>query len=372
VDGTGGASLTDRDAGEIERRKGEHLDLAVGPGVEPASGAGWDDVRIVHDALPVVDQSGVDLSVDLLGRRLALPLVIAGMTGGHARAREVNARLAGAAQRWGVALGIGSQRAALRDPSLIPTYAVARETAPRAFIIGNIGIGQLVDQEGGPAFSTADVQRAIDMIRADALAVHLNYLEESIQPEGQTRARGAADALGRLARTCPVPVIAKETGSGISRATAMRLAALGVAAIDVGGFGGTSFAAIEAKRATAQRNAARAQLGERFSDWGIPTAVSVVAACAAGVPIIATGGVRSGRDAAAAFALGATAVGVGRPLLQAAMQGAAAIDEWIGQFELELRTAVFLSGASSVRDLGSAPRVILGQTRLWLDQLGGL
>jgi isopentenyl-diphosphate delta-isomerase len=292
------------------------------------------------------------------------------MTGGHERAREVNARLASAAERWGVAMGLGSQRAALRDPSLVPTYAVAREAAPHAFLIGNVGIGQLVSQESEPAFSTADVVRAIDMIRADALAVHLNYLEESIQPEGQTRARGAADALARLTRTCPVPVIAKETGCGISRPTATRLAALNVAAIDVGGFGGTSFAAIEAKRASAQRDARRALLGERFADWGIPTAVSVVVATASGLPLIATGGVRSGRDAAAALALGATAVGVGRPLLQAAMKGADAADEWIGQFEIELRTAVFLSGVASARDLRNAPRVILGRTRLWLDQLG--
>jgi isopentenyl-diphosphate delta-isomerase len=208
------------------------------------------------------------------------------------------------------------------------------------------------------------------MIRADALAVHLNYLEEMVQPEGQTRARGADRAIAELARTCGVPVIAKETGAGVGRATALRLADLGVRAIDVGGVGGTSFAAIEAKRARDRGDDRRGLLGERFTDWGLPTAVAVVGARATGLPIIATGGVRSGHDAAKALALGATAVGVGRPLLQAALRGAAAVDEWIAQFELELRTATFLCGAASVQALRSAPRVILGDTKEWLAQLG--
>lgn len=354
---------------EIERRKREHLTLASGDGVETATAAGWGDVRLVHDALPTVDADEVDLSVELLGARLRLPLVITGMTGGHAAAHEVNRVLASAAERHGVALGVGSQRAALRDASLVPTYAVAREAAPSAFLIANIGISQLLDQPGEPALRREDVARAIEMVRADALAVHLNYLEEMVQPEGQTRARGAAEALAELARTCPVPVIAKETGAGIGRATALRLAELGVRAIDVGGVGGTSFAAIEAHRARERGDDRRALLGERFTEWGLPTAVAVVASSTAGVPLIATGGVRRGTDAAAALALGATAVGVGRPLLQAALRSASAADDWIAQFALELRAATFLAGAARVADLRSVPRVILGPTREWLAQL---
>jgi isopentenyl-diphosphate delta-isomerase len=357
-------------AAEIERRKSEHLTLASGEGVETAVAAGWDDIHLVHDAFPAIDADQVDLSVDLLGRTLRAPLVISGMTGGHQAAREVNRILGEAAERHGVALGVGSQRAALRDPALVPTYAIAREAGPGAFVIGNIGISQLLEQPGERALTGEDVERVVGMVRADALAVHLNYLEEMVQPEGQTRARGAGDALAALVRTCGVPVIAKETGAGIGRATALRLADLGVRAIDVGGVGGTSFAAIEAKRARDRGDDRRGLLGERFTDWGLPTAVAVVGSAATGLPIIATGGVRSGHDAAKALALGATAVGVGRPLLQAALRGSAAVDDWIGQFLLELRTATFLSGGTRARDLRSVPRVILGATREWLAQLG--
>ena len=355
---------------EIERRKAEHLALAAGEGVESMTSAGWDDVHLVHDALPATDAADVDLSTSFLGRTLRLPLFVSGMTGGHDRASAVNAVLAAAAERWGLALGVGSQRAALRDPSLVPTYAIARESAPTAFLIANVGISQLVAQDGELALGGDDIRRIIDMVRADALAVHLNYLEESVQPEGQTRARGAAEALARLCRTSPVPVIAKETGAGIGREVALRLAGLGVKALDVGGVGGTSFAAIEAKRAEARGDARRALLGQRFADWGLPTAVAVAGSVASGLPVIATGGVRSGKDAAAALALGATAVGVGRPLLRAALEGERAVDEWIAQFELELRTAVFLSGHRSAMELRTAPRVVVGRTRLWLDQLG--
>jgi isopentenyl-diphosphate delta-isomerase len=357
-------------AAEIERRKSEHLTLASGEGVETRTAAGWDDVHLIHDALPQVDASEVDLTVDLLGRTLRAPVVISGMTGGHKAARDVNRVLGEAAERHGVALGVGSQRAALRDPALVPTYSIAREAAPSAFIIGNIGISQLLEQPGEPALTRDDVATVIGMVKADALAVHLNFLEEMVQPEGQTRARGAGEALAALVRSCGVPVIAKETGAGIGRATALRLADLGVHAIDVGGVGGTSFAAIEAKRARERGDDRRGLLGERFTDWGLPTAVAVVGASATGLPIIATGGVRSGHDAAKALALGATAVGVGRPLLQAAFKGAAAVDEWIAQFMLELRTATFLTGIARARDLRSAPRVIIGPTKEWLTQLG--
>lgn len=356
--------------GEIERRKAEHVALAAGEGVEAAAGAGWEDVHLVHDALPSIDADEVDLSVELLGHRLGLPLVVSGMTGGHRQALEVNRVLAQAAERNGLAFGLGSQRAALRDESLAATYAIARETAPTAFVIGNIGISQLIDQPGEPRLDRAAITRAIEMVRADALAVHLNYLEEMVQPEGQTRARGAEAALAQLVRECPVPVIAKETGAGIARHAAERLARIGVGAIDVGGMGGTSFAAIESRRARERGDDRRAQLGERFGQWGVPTPVAIAGAAGTSLPIIATGGVRGGLDAAAAIALGATAVGVARPLLRAALVGEAEVQEWIDRFALELRAASFLAGVARAADLRSAPRVVVGHTREWLLQLG--
>ena len=358
------------DADGIARRKGEHLQLAADGDVETRVTAGWEDIHLLHDALPTVDAVSIDVSTKLLGRTLRLPLVISGMTGGHGRAIALNEMLARVAEKAGIAIGVGSQRAALRDPTLVPTYSVVRDAAPHAFVIANVGISQLVKQNREPALRRTDVVEVVKMVRADALALHLNYLEESVQPEGQTRAKGTEAAIRALVRASPVPIIAKETGAGISRGAALRLRRLGVKAIDVGGVGGTSFAAIEALRAASAGDVLRMSLGERFRDWGLPTAVAVVGAAAARVPIIATGGVRSGLDAAKALALGATAVGVGRPLLQAALKGEDACMEWLASFELELRTAIFLAGIKRASDLHRVPIVVTGRSRSWLDQLG--
>jgi isopentenyl-diphosphate delta-isomerase len=364
------ASSSSSPKGDIEKRKAEHLRLAAEGDVETRRAPGWDDVHLLHDALPVTDASRIDLSTKLLGHTLSLPLVIAGMTGGHGGAESVNATLADAAARHGLAMGVGSQRAALRDPSLRHTYSIVRERAPKAFIIANVGVSQLSAQDDGAALEAKDIRALIEMIGADAIALHLNYLEESVQPEGQTRAAGVEAAVARLVRRSSVPVIAKETGAGINGAVARRLKALGVRAIDVGGVGGTSFAAIEGLRAKDRGDDARARLGEVFRDWGMPTAVAVAGCARSGLPVIATGGVRSGLDAAKALSLGATAVGVGRPLLQAALEGPAAIDRWLAQFALELRTATFLAGVKRARDLATCPPVVTGETREWIDQLG--
>ena len=354
----------------VEARKAEHLRVTATRDVNTRATAGWGDVHLLHEALPEIDLDQVDLSFELFGRRLGAPLVLAAMTGGHALALEVNAVLARAAEKYGLAMGVGSQRAGLRRPELTHTYAVVRDQAPTALLIGNIGAAQLIEQASGLPFSVEDARRAVDMIRADALAVHLNFLEESVQVEGDRRAHGCAAALRRIVEEVGVPVIGKETGAGLSDTTALRLKDLGVSALDVGGVGGTSFAAIEGLRAAERGDERSRRLGEGLRDWGIPTAVSVVAARASGLPLIATGGVRSGLDAAKALALGAQAVGVARPLLNAALEGESAIDTWIEQFLTELRTVLFLTGSRTAADLRRRPLVVLGETRAWLDALG--
>src|SRR5713101_47700 len=346
----------------IERRKAEHLRIAAEEDIETRRAAGWDDVHLVHEALPATDAARIDLSARFLGHTLALPLVIAGMTGGHAGAERVNVTLAEAAARHGIGIGVGSQRAALRDPSLRRTYAVVRERAPKAFVIANVGVSQLVAQDDGDPLNAKDIRTLIEMVGANAIALHLNYLEESVQPEGQTRATGLDTAIRRLVRHSTVPVIAKETGAGISGSVAKRLRSLGVKAIDVGGVGGTSFAAIEALRARDRGDLSRARLGRVFRDWGLPSAVAVAGSVRSGLPVIATGGVRSGLDAAKALALGATAVGVGRPMLQAALRGEDAVLRWVDDFALELRTAIFLSGGRRTADLARTPVVFTGET----------
>jgi isopentenyl-diphosphate Delta-isomerase len=354
----------------IAERKAEHLELALDAGVEVRSSAGWDEVELVHEALPELDRDEVALDVELLGRTLRAPLVIAGMTGGHPRALEVNGALARAAQRHGLAIGAGSQRAALRDPSLEPTYATIREHAPDALVLANIGAAQLVAQGDRPPLTEAEVRHVVDMVGADALAIHLNVLEESVQPEGDDHARGCAQAIARIVEVLDVPVVVKETGAGLSRATAQRLRGLGVAALDVGGSGGTSFAIVERMRAERQGDARGVALGLALAEWGIPTAVAIVGATEAGLPTIGTGGVRSGLDAAKALALGATAVGVARPLLLAAMEGDDALDAWIEGFVTELRTVLLLAGCARPEDLRARPVVVSGRTRAWLDDLG--
>lgn len=367
--GGGRPGAADAAVDDLVRRKGEHISKAIELGDSAGGPAGWQDIQLVHDALPDVDFDSIDLGVEFLGRRVALPLLISGMTGGHDDSLAVNQALAAAAAATGAMIGVGSQRAALRDPARADSYAVVRAEAPDAFVLANIGISQLLRQPDGPALSTDDVLRAVEMVRANALAVHLNYLEELIQPEGQTRAAGAGAALARLTRELPVPVVAKETGAGLSRDVALRLRDLGVLALDVGGRGGTSFAAIEAGRAAASGDTVRAATGLAFAGWGVPTAASV-ALCSGVLPTIAVGGVRDGLDAAKAMSLGAAVVGVGRPLLEQALLGGDAVRDWITGFAHQLRAAVFLAGVGSAAALPSARRVVSGPTRLWIDELG--
>lgn len=355
---------------EIQARKADHLRMAAHSDVSSRRSAGFDDVHLLHSALPEVDHDSIDTSLELFGRRLRLPLIIAAMTGGHAEGGRVNAILARAAERHGIGMGVGSQRAAAVDRSLHETYAVTRREAPSALLIANIGAPQLVAQGGSEAIGTDEVIDLADGIGADAIAVHLNPLQELVQTEGERDARGQLAAIRRLVDASARPVIAKETGGGVSDTAADRLVAAGVAAIDVGGVGGTSFAAVEALRAAERGDERGVRLGGLLRDWGIPTAVSIVLASRSGVPVIATGGIRSGLDAARSIALGGTAVGVARPLLQAALEGGeAAVSAWVEGFADELRAALFLTGSPDLAALRRRPPVIVGDTGQWLRQL---
>jgi isopentenyl-diphosphate Delta-isomerase len=354
-------------ADEIQARKAEHLRTAADADVGSRRSPGFEDVHLVHDALPEIDLDAIDTSVDLLGARLRLPLVIAAMTGGHAEGGRVNGILARAAERHGIAMGVGSQRAALVDPRVRDTYAITREQAPSAFLIANIGATQLVAQRGQPAVTVDQIHGLVATIEANALAVHLNPLQELVQTEGERQMRGQLAEIAGLVEASNVPVRAKETGGGVSEAVARRLAAAGVAAIDVGGVGGTSFAAIEALRAEERGDERGVRLGALFRDWGISTVASVALAARAGLPIIATGGIRSGLDAAKAIAMCATAVGVARPLLHAALEGGeAATGAWIERFAMELAAAMFLTGSADIAALSRQQPVVIGATAQWL------
>ena len=355
----------------IENRKREHVRLALTEGSQNRRSALWEDVHLVPVSVPDMGPADVDLSVDFLGHTLPTPLVISGMTGGHARAIEINRNLAAAAEELGLAIGTGSQRAALADPSLVETYSVVRTHAPAAFVIGNIGMSQLVSQDGEPPMGRGQIDRAVSMIEADALAVHLNAVEELVQPEGDRNMRNLSGGIANAVRWSPVPVIAKETGAGMARGTAIRLAGTGVAALDVGGAGGTSFARIEALRAGAMGDATGVRIGRTFGDWGVPTAVSLVEAGSAGLPLIGTGGLRNGLHAAKAIALGASLVGMGGPFIRAALEGPAAVIAEARFVLEELRVAMVLTGVRDIQGLRRIEPVLVGQAAQWLASRGG-
>ena len=349
-----------------ERRKAEHVDIILQENVS-AEVNYWGDVHLVHRALPEIDLEDVDTSCTLLGRKLAAPIVISSMTGGFGMGREINGNLAKAAAEVGVPMGVGSQRAALEKPELADTYAVVRDyDVPLRF--ANLGAPQLVQQAGKRAYGLADARRAMEMIDAHAIIVHLNFLQEVVQPEGDRRAKGVLAAIRALASK--LPVMAKETGAGISREVALDLKKAGVKAIDVGGLGGTSFSAVEYYRARKDQATLKERLGATFWNWGIPTPASVVLANV-GLPIVATGGVRSGLDVAKALALGASAAGVAKPMLEAAKESSDAVVRELRGFIEELRAAMFLAGADTLRALRGRPTLVTRPTADWIELGGG-
>ena len=355
---------------EVKQRKIEHIGVALGQDISVAQRANWNDIQFVHQALPEVDLDEIDTSVNFFGHRLRYPIFMSSLTGGHPDVTSINRNLALAAEYYGLALGVGSQRAGIINPDVASSYAVTREYAPHTFLIANIGAPQLITQSRHAPFTIGQVERAIEMIDANALAIHMNSLQEAAQPEGDRRAAGEAAALKALTGQIEVPVIAKETGAGICREQALLLRSCGVAAIDVGGAGGSSMSAMEAARSEARGDERTRNLGLLFRDWGIATPVSIVEASVAHVPLIATGGVRNGLDMARALAMGATLAGMGFPFLKAASESYEAVCELVEGIVAELKVAMQLSGAVSIEQLQHADIVVTGETRNWLTMRG--
>ena len=336
---------------QTSSRKLEHLRLCTESDVSYGD-AGFDNVRLVHNAVPECDLSDITTDATFLGHQFSAPLFIAAMTGGHPDTARVNAVLAEVAEAKGFALGVGSQRAALENPAMEDSFRIVRDKAPHAFIAGNIGAAQLVK------YGLDWAEKAVEMIDADALCIHLNFLQELIQPEGDYAATGVLDAVRTTASELKVPVIVKETGSGIAMEAAKSLFNCGISALDVGGYGGTSWAKIEALRASDESHQT---LGEHFLEWGIPTTVSVfeVAQVKCG-PVVATGGLKSGLDIAKAIALGADMGGMALSLLPAAMAGYEALSNKTDSVVNELRSAMFLTGAKNTAELAKVRYYLTG------------
>ena len=344
------------DKAVTENRKREHIETVLGSDVTAKGVAtGFDRFFFEHVALPELLLDDVYLSCELFGKRLCAPLLISSMTGGAARARDINLRLAEAAQSLGIAMGLGSQRAALERGELADTYSV-RSVAPDILLFANVGAVQL-----NYGYGADEVRRAVEMIEANAVFLHLNSLQEAVQVEGDRDWRGLLGKIEALIPKIEVPVVVKEVGNGISASLVRRLADMGVAAVDIAGAGGTSWSEVEAHR---QSDPSVRRIAHSFAGWGIPTALALMEArqLVPDLPIFASGGLRDGIDMAKALRLGASLCGVAAPVLGVATDSVDAVGERMAAFIEELRIAAFCTGSADITSLRSA---ILRRTDDW-------
>jgi isopentenyl-diphosphate delta-isomerase len=335
----------------LASRKADHLRICLEENVRPPNRrTGLERYRFVHQALPEIDLTEVDLRVEILGKRLRSPLLVASMTGGTDEARVINRRLAQAAAALGLGMGVGSQRTALEEPDWADTYRV-RDVAPDILLLANLGAVQL-----NISYTIDHCQRAVDMIEADALVLHLNPLQEALQPGGDTRFRGLLGKIRTVCQALPVPVIVKEVGYGLSVGVARQLAEAGVSALDVAGAGGTSWSEVERHRSL---EPAQDRVAAQFVDWGIPTAESLrlVHESMPHLPLIASGGLETGIEVAKCIALGADLASVAWPLLRPALLSDQAVIEALETISQTLRVAMFCIGAPNIAALKSTPHL---------------
>ena len=338
------------------RRKIDHINICLSEPVE-SSYTGFEDVMFIHNPLPEVNYDDISLEVGFLGKRMRAPFLIASMTGGHPDTYRINKNLAIAVENAGVGMGVGSQRAGIEDESVVDTFSVVREYAPNAFIYANIGLPQIIER--GVEYA----EKAVEMIEADALAIHLNFLQEIVQPEGDRKAEGGFSAIREVVSELKVPVIVKETGAGISREVAFTVREAGVKAIDVGGKGGTSWSGVEVYRV---EEGTMRDVAQDFWNWGIPTAFSIVD-CHDILPVIATGGIRNGIDGAKAIALGAKIISSALPFLKPATESPEDVERKIEYFAEGLRKSLFLTGCEHVYDLHRIHIFISGLLKEWIE-----
>lgn len=349
---------------EIENRKLDHIEVCKNFDVEGYNNTGFCDITLLHNAIPEIDKKEIDTSTNFLGKNLEFPFVIPAMTGGHPDVTYLNRRLAKSAEEMGIGIGVGSQRATLENKSdeIVQSLSVVAEEAPTALKIANLGAPQVSSD-----YSIKEALNSIEMIEADAIAVHLNYLQEAIQMEGDTDAEGTLLAISNLSKNLDVPLMVKETGAGISRGVARALRDAGVAAIDVSGKGGTNWALVEKIRSRNKGVEIKEKLGSTFSKWGIPTACSIIESNDLGVQIMASGGLRSGLDIAKSVAIGANCGGAALPLLHSATESMDALVKTIETFKEEFKIAMFLTGSRNISELSSAPVVFGGRVREWKE-----
>lgn len=341
----------------IKQRKKEGIDIPLQKNVQAKTTSTYlEYVRLVHNALPEVDYDDIDTSMTFLGKRFSAPIIIDSMTGGTDEATVINGRLGELAEKYGFGMGLGSQRAGLKSEELAATYSIARKNAPNAFLIANIGGAQL-----SKGLTVDEAKRIVKMIGANALVVHLNPLQELVQPEGEPRYKGVLAQISELAKTIDIPLIVKEVGAGISKEVAIKLEMANVSAINIAGAGGTSWAGVEKLRAESLKDDLKKHLGEMFWDWGIPTATSLIEVRrAVKLPLIASGGLRNGLEVAKCVALGASMAAMAYPFLQTAAQSRESLFAFADTILTELKSTMFLVGAKNIAALASSRYILTG------------
>jgi len=341
-------TLAEKEVEMIKKRKKEGIDIPLNERVQGKETTTLlEDVYLIHNALPEINIEDIKLNTVFLGRTFSAPIIIDSMTGGTDEALLINKRLGQITEKYGFAMGLGSQRAGLKSDKLIQSYSVARSVAPNAFLIANIGGAQLAE-----GLSKDDVKKIIKMIDADALAIHLNPLQELIQPEGEPRFKGILQKITSLVNDIEIPVIVKEVGSGISPEVAVKLQDAGIRAINVAGSGGTSWAGIEKIRADNAKSYIKSNLGNLFWDWGIPTALCVLLTSrSVDIPLIASGGLRNGLEIAKCLMLGAKMCAMAYPFLKRAAESEDELDKFTQLILAQLRGTMFLLGSPDIDSL---------------------
>ncbi|MEM0441182.1 MAG: type 2 isopentenyl-diphosphate Delta-isomerase [Candidatus Caldarchaeum sp.] len=347
----------------IETRKADHIKISLERDVSFKKSTWLEYVELVHQAAPDFDPDEIDTSTVFLGEKFSHPFIIESMTGGTDLAEKINANLAEAAARFNIPMGVGSQRAGVVKPETAKTFRVARDHAPDVFLIGNIGAAQLVEKGLDFAF------QAVKMIDANALAIHLNPLQEIVQPDGEPKFKNFYKILKSLKKSLPVPIILKEIGCGLSREIVVAADRAGVDAFDVAGSGGTNWTLIEMIRSEASQSTEKKSLAEVYLEWGIPTAAALIESVSVtSKPVIASGGLRTGLDSAKCIALGASMTGLARPFLGPATQSSEQVLAVLSKLSNELKTAMYLTSSRTIKDLRRAPKVLMGPLSEWASQ----
>ena len=349
-----------------KNRKIEHIEISLKYNIEGPLSTWFEYVYLIHQANPELDLDEINLEVRVFGRKLKAPLLISGMTGGHPKTLEINAALAEVAEEFGIGIGVGSQRAMIEDSTVTNTYAIVRKKAPTTFVIANIGAAQLARGD----VDIKDIKRIVEVISADALAIHLNAAQEIVQPEGQPSFRNIRKYVAKIIEKIEIPIIIKEIGCGLSLEVVKSFSELGVQGFDVAGAGGTNWILIEKFRAELHKEHNKLDIASTFLKWGIPTAASIIETryAAPNALVIGSGGLRSGLDVAKAIALGADMGGLALPILKAYFNKN--LRNYVSKIINELRIAMFLTGSKTVANLRKAPLVLLNPLKNWIECRG--